>query len=119
MKNGNFNSKLKHSQRNGSLINRLGKLGDSKNPIFDFKNIPKIEVRWIRLKKGDTKTVPHKHKVIQTLIILVRGHHEVTINKSKMVPLKKEGDFIFIEPNDLHTWVTKKDTLLMVLRWKI
>jgi hypothetical protein len=119
MKTGNLNSKLKNSQRNGSLINKLGKFGDSKNPIFNYKNIPPIEARWLRLNKGEKKTEPHTHTNIQTQITLVRRHHEVTVNSNKKVSLKNEGDYIFIEPNDLHTWVTKKDTLLMVLRWKI
>jgi hypothetical protein len=119
MKSGNLNSRLKLAKRNGSVINRLGKLGDSKNPIFNMKTLPPIEVRWISLNAGEKKTVPHKHDEIQTLIVIIKGRHEVTINKKKKVILSKEADYIFIEPGDLHTWETKKDTLLLVIRWKV
>ncbi len=119
MKKGNLNTQLAGSKRNGSIINKLGRLGDSHNPIFNTKNIPPIEVRWIRLNKGDEKTIPHKHEEIQTLITLIRGRHDITINKKTKVILQKEGDYVFIEPGDLHCWKTKKNTLLLVVRWKV
>lgn len=119
MKKGNLNFELRKNRRNGSVVNRLGKLGDSFNPIFDTKNIPPFEMRWIRLTKGDEKNVPHQHDAIQSLIVLIRGRHDVLINKKTKVNLTKEGDYIFIEPGDLHTWQTKRDTLLLVVRWKV
>ncbi len=113
---GNFNLQLKDSQRNGSVINGLGSLGDSVNPIFSSDIVPGIEFRWIRLKAGEEKTIPHTHVGIRTLIILIRGQHVVSI-AGETVSLEHEGDYLFIEPNDEHRWQTKKDTLLAVIRW--
>lgn len=114
---GNLNSKLSKSKRNGSIINTLGKLGDSKNPIFKMKTLPPIEMRWIRLNKGDKKTRPHKHDEIDSMIILIKGRHEVLVNDKEKIILKDVGDYIFLEPGDLHKWETKKNTLLLVIRW--
>jgi hypothetical protein len=118
MRTGNFNLKLKDSQRNGSVVNGLGSLGDGVNPIFEESIVPEVELRWIRLNAGDEKTVPHTHEGIRTLIILMRGQHVVTL-VGQTISLENEGDYLFIEQHEEHTWQTKKDTLLAILRWKV
>ena len=112
MKTGNLNLDLQTNPRKGYVINGIdGNIGN----IFKLKNTPNFELRWIHIKKGELKN-PNSEPDTKAVVILIYGHHRVFFD-SETIDLNKQGDYISIAPNEIHSWETKEDTLLIALRW--
>lgn len=77
-----------------------------------------VALKWSKLKKGADKLIPYANKVSTTLGILITGQVRVYFPDTKQeVILSKEGDYIFIPPNIMHTREVLEDSFTISLRW--
>lgn len=113
MKTGNLNFELQANPRNGYVIDGLErKIGDA----FKLDNTPNLELRWIQIKKGEVKK-SHAEPDTTAIVILIKGCHRVFFENEE-VDLKEQGDYVFIAPNQIHSWEAMEDNLLVTLRWE-
>jgi quercetin dioxygenase-like cupin family protein len=113
MRYGNLEKELGGDLRGGFVIDGLME----HRGLFPVVATGKFQVRWVHLKKGETKSTPHANIDILALVILISGSHHVYFGEDT-VELENIGDYVYIEPGDLHSWEAKEDTLLLVIRWE-
>ncbi len=113
MKTGNLNTELGDDARGGYIVNGLSKKGV---PLLGLEESPDFQVRWIRLNKAESKPEAHSDSITQALVILIKGHHAVFVDGAEIY-LQNEGDYVYLAPNEMHSWEAKEDTLLLVVRW--
>jgi len=109
---GNINKESRVIKKQRGWI--FGCFNDKKS-IFYTKD---FEIKWAKHKKGEFKKITAQNNKASTFGILIYGKMLIKFPlNNKEVLLEKEGDFIFYEPKIFHTWIAKKNSFILIIRW--
>jgi len=77
-----------------------------------------LEIKWHKITSGNKKDRPRAHATGKTLNILISGKIKIEFPEiRRTVILEREGDYLFFEPNVIHSWEDLEDGLLIAIRW--
>ena len=85
-------------------------------PDDDIRRTNDVEIKWVVLKKGDSRQewVTAEHRT--TIVILVSGKHTVDFKDSKAT-LSVSGDYVMWGHGTSHKWHTDEDSVIITVRW--
>jgi hypothetical protein len=92
----------------------------NKEPIKPEFFSDSVGIKWTKLKKWKE---PKKLTPKNTITILIKGKHKVTlwpssVAKKKIYLLEKKGDYVFVRKGIQHSWETLgQDNLILTVCW--
>lgn len=75
-----------------------------------------VEVKWANHRAGDRRGQWAPLSSASTLSILVRGRFVVEFREREVV-LEREGDFVFWDGAEPHSWRCEADCTIVTVRW--
>ncbi len=85
-------------------------------PDDDIRKTNDVEIKWVVLKKGDSRQewVHAEHRT--TIVILVSGKHTVDFKDTKAT-LNTSGDYVMWGHGTSHRWCSDEDSVIITVRW--
>lgn len=75
-----------------------------------------VEVKWANHRAGDRRGQWAPLSSASTLSILVRGRFVLEFHAREVV-LEREGDFVFWDGAEPHSWRCESDSVVATVRW--
>lgn len=75
-----------------------------------------VEIKWGVIKAGTTKAGAGVNNVAKTLTILIDGDFVMRVHSTD-IPMRKQGDYVFTEPGEPHTWRAIANSTVLTVRW--